>query len=34
VEEDQRHLEETIKGWLRSTIWQLEQHRATQSTNW
>lgn len=31
--EDQRHLEETVKGWLRSTIWRLEQRRAAQSTN-
>lgn len=30
--EDQRRLEETVKGWLRSTISQLEQHRATQRT--
>jgi hypothetical protein len=30
--EDQRQTEETVKNWLRSTIKQLEEHRATQGT--
>ena len=30
--EDQRHTEETVKNWLRSTISQLEEHKATQGT--
>ena len=28
--EDQRKLEDAVKGWLSSTIRQLEEHRATQ----
>jgi hypothetical protein len=30
--EDQRQTEETVKNWLRSTIKQLEEHRAKQGT--
>ena len=30
--ENQRQIEETLKSWLRSTIEQLEEHRATQRT--
>jgi len=30
--EDQRHTEETIKEWLRSTINQLEKNKSTQGT--